>query len=84
MHLLKVKKSYKTEFKKQLRFAITAAIGFTIAYGWRNAIYNSMQQYVIRVLDVLPEHYLTDVYTALALSLVGVLFIFISAWFLKG
>lgn len=71
--MLKTHKSYKKELKKQLRLAITAAIGFTIAYGWRNAIYDSMQNYVARALDVMPNHYLTEVYTAIALTIVGVL-----------
>ncbi len=83
MHPLKTNKSFKKEFKKQLRFAITAAIGFSIAYAWRNAIYDSMQNYVARILDVVPNHYLTEVYTALTLTALGVLLIFITSQILS-
>lgn len=83
MKVLKTNRSFKKEFRRQLRLAITAAIGFTIAYAWKNAIYDSMQNYVIRVLDVIPDHYLTEVYTALALTLAGVCLIFITAHVLR-
>lgn len=83
MHVLKTNKSFKKEFRKQLRFAITAAIGFSIAYAWRNAIYDSMQNYVARILDVVPNHYLTEVYTAFTITALGVLLIFITSQILR-
>ncbi|MEM4181947.1 MAG: DUF5654 family protein [Candidatus Pacearchaeota archaeon] len=38
MEILKTKKSFRKEFKRQVRYALTAAIGFIIAYSWRESI----------------------------------------------
>ncbi len=83
MKLLKIKRSFKSEFKKQLRFAISAAIGFIIAFSWRNAVFAFFREEVSRILDVSPEHYLTESYTALAITLLGVLLILLTSKLLK-
>ncbi len=83
MEILRTRRSFRKEFKKQLRFAITAAIGFSIAYGWRNAIFDSFQSFISRFFDMPIGHYMTEVYTATALTLVGVILIFITAKLLK-
>ena len=43
MKILKTSRSMKKEFKRQLKLAIVAAIGFTIAYAWKETILNVMQ-----------------------------------------
>lgn len=83
MRMLKTNRSFRKEFKRQIRFAITAAIGFTIAFAWRNAIFESFQNFVSRFLDVSADHYLTEIYTAFALTLAGVMFIFMTSKILK-
>ena len=83
MKVLKVSKSFKKEFKRQARFAIVAAIGFTIAFAWRNAVFESFRNYVARIMDLAPEHYFTEIYTALAITLLGVFAIFITSKILK-
>jgi putative Mn2+ efflux pump MntP len=83
MKLLQTRRSFRLEFKRQLRFAITAAIGFSIAFAWRNSIFDAFQSYVSRVLDVPIGHYLTEVYTAIAITLAGVILILITSKILK-
>jgi putative Mn2+ efflux pump MntP len=83
MELLRTHRSFRKELKKQLRLAITAAIGFSIAYGWRNAIFDSFQSFISRFFDIPLGHYMTEVYTATALTIVGVVLIFITAKLLK-
>ena len=83
MKLLKTERSFRKEFKKQLRLAIIAAIGFTVAFAWRNAVFDTFQNYVARTLDVTTGHYLTEIYTAITITLFGVLAIFITAHILK-
>ena len=39
----KPKRTFKSEFKRQIRLAIAAAAGFLIAFAWREAIFNAFQ-----------------------------------------
>ena len=75
MKYFEVKRSFKKEFRRQIRLAILAAIGFTIAFAWKRAIFDSFQSFVTRFLD--------ETYTAIAITLVGVLLIFISSKILR-
>jgi len=43
MSILKTKKSFRKEFKRQLKLAIIAAIGFTIAYAWKETTLKIME-----------------------------------------
>jgi len=83
MSLLNTRRSFRLEFKRQIRLAVVAAIGFTIAYAWRNAIFDAFQNYVSRILDVPIGHYTTEIYTALAITVAGVILIFITSKLLK-
>jgi len=82
-HFTKTSRSFKKEFKKQLRFAIMAAVGFSIAFAWRESIFDTFLNFVSRFLDVPPEQYLTEVYTALAITIAGVILIFITSKLIK-
>jgi len=83
MKILKTRRSFKKEFRRQLRLAITAAIGFSIAFAWRNAIFSFFQNIVTRLLDVPPEHYLSDTYTSITITIAGVLLIFLTSKILR-
>jgi hypothetical protein len=83
MHILKTKRSFRLEFKRQLRFAISAAIGFTIAFSWRNAIFAFFRDEVSRLLEVDPRHYLTETYAAIVITLLGVLLILLTSKLLR-
>jgi len=83
MELLKTKRSFRKEFKRQIRFAVVAAIGFLIAFSWRNAIFDAAGSFVSRVLDVSPSHYLSEVYTSVFITFMGVLVILITSKLLK-
>jgi hypothetical protein len=81
--MLKTKRSFRQEFKKQIRFAITAAIGFTIAFAWREAVFDMFLSFTSRVLDLSIEHYSTKIYAAISITLFGVLLIFLTSKILK-
>ena len=83
MDLFKTSRSFKIEFKRQIRLAVVAAIGFTIAFAWRNAVFDSLESYVSRIMDIPLGHYTTEVYTAIAMTILGVLVIFITSKLLK-
>jgi len=81
--MIKTKRSFKQEFKKQIRFAITAAIGFTIAFSWRETVFDMFLNFTSRVLDLSIDHYSTKIYTAVLITLLGVLLIFFTSKILK-
>ncbi len=83
MKIFAKRRSFKLEFKRQLRLAIMAAIGFTIAFAWREAIFATFQDFVSRFLDVSPDHYLSQSYTAVAITFAGVLLIFLTSKMLR-
>lgn len=83
MKYFKKRRSFKKEFKHQLRTAILAAIGFTIAFAWKEVVFDNFESYISSILDVRPEHFLTQTYTALVITAVGVLFIFLTSRLLR-
>lgn len=83
MKYFDIKRSFKKEFRRQIRLAILAAIGFTIAFAWKTAVFNTFQSFVSRFLDVPIGHYLSQTYTAIAITLAGVIIIFITSKLLK-
>lgn len=83
MKILNVKRSFKKEFKRQMRFALTAAIGFSIAFAWRESLFEMFQNFVSRFFDLVPGHYMTEIYTALVITIVGALLILLTSKLLK-
>lgn len=83
MRILKTNRSFKKEFKKQLRFAITAAVGFSIAFAWRESIFDLFQNFVSRFFDLELDHYMTEIYTAITITVFGVILIFITSKILR-
>lgn len=83
MQILKTKKNFRQEFRRQIRLAITAAIGFTIAYAWRESIFNAFNNFVSRFFDLTKDHYSTQIYTAITITVFGVALIFITSKILK-
>ena len=83
MQIFAKKKSFKREFKRQIRMAITAAVGFTIAFAWRNAVFDTFLNFVAKFLDVEKNHYLTESYTAILITFIGVIIIYFSSKILR-
>lgn len=83
MDIFKTSRSFHKEFKRQIRLAIVAAIAFSIAFAWRNAVFDLFQSFVSRFLDLETGHYTTEIYTAIAITLAGVILILISSKLLK-
>jgi hypothetical protein len=83
MKYFEVKKSFKKEFKRQIKLAILAAIGFTIAFAWKRAVFDTFLDYVSRFMDLPTSHYLSELYTAVAITFVGVMLIFLTSKLLR-
>ena len=83
MKYFNVKKSFKKEFKRQIKLAVLAAIGFTIAFAWKRAVFDTCLSYVSRFMDLPTNHYTAEVYTAVAITLIGVMLIFLTSKLLR-
>ena len=83
MKIFQTKRSFRKEFKRQIKLAIVAAVGFTIAFAWRQSIFDFFQSFVSRLLDVPPTHYLTELYTSIAITIAGVLLILLTSKLFK-
>ena len=81
--ILQTKKSFRQEFRRQIRLAATAAIGFTIAFSWREAIFELFLNFTSRILDITKNHYTTKIYTAILITIIGVFLIFLTSKLLK-
>jgi len=84
MFLFKTKRTFRKEFKRQLKMAIIAAIGFSIAFAWRNSIFSLFQNFLVRFFDLQKEHYLNEIYTSIAITIAGVLIILLTSKIFKG
>ena len=83
MRYFKTRRSFRKEFKRQLKFAIIAACGFTIAFAWREVIFNSVSKLAVRLTDS-AELGQSPIFTAALITALGVFIILISSKLLKG
>lgn len=82
MRLIKTKRSFRKELKRQLRYAIAAACGFIIIFSWKDAIWTFTKDIVER-LEETTKIASTNILAALIISIIGVLIILISSKLLK-
>lgn len=75
-------KRLKREFKKQLKFGLTAAVGFLIAYAWRDPLLLFFNDLVVN-LTALSLPYAISIVTALFVTVFGTILIWIISRVLK-
>lgn len=80
--ILKIKRSFRKEFKRQLKLAIIAAIGFTIAYAWKETVLKIMENTAINIASTLALGY-SPLFMPLLITVIGVILIFIFVKILK-
>jgi hypothetical protein len=82
MQIYKKSRSFKKEFRRQLRMAVMAALGFTVAFAWREAIYSSSKDIIIKLSET-THVILTEILTALFITLVCIIAIFLTTYLLR-
>lgn len=78
----KVKRSFKKEFKRQVRMATAAAIGFIIAFSWRNFVYDMTKAWLEKITP-LSGAFESGLASALLITVIGVILILISSRLLR-
>jgi len=74
-------KSFKKEFKKQIRLAIAAAVGFIIAFAWRDFILRLTGETLDKFLELNPIT--SALLISICITVIGILIISISSRTLK-
>ena len=82
MRLIKTKKNFRKEFRRQLRYAIAAAVGFLIVFAWKEAILQGTRSLVEKFAQA-TQVATSEVSTALVITVIGVIIIVISSKMLK-
>lgn len=72
---------FKMEFKKQIRLALAAAIGFIIAFAWRDFVLKLTGNALSRFLELNPIT--SSLVLSIVVTFLGVLIILISSKILK-
>ena len=78
----KVKRSFRKEFKRQVRMAVAAAIGFIIAFSWRNFVYDMTKAWLEKITP-LSGAFESGLASAILITVVGVILILISSRLLR-
>jgi len=79
---MKTKTKFKEEFRKQLRLAIAAAVGFIIAYSWRDFIIELSKDTINAITATMNIH-LINLASSLLITFLGVLIILFTSKMLK-
>ncbi len=77
-----MKKKFKEELKRQIRFAIAAAVGFIIAFAWRNFIFELTREWVVKI-SIFAGANLINFFSSLVITVLGVVIIIISSRLLR-
>lgn len=80
--LLKSKRSFRKEFKREIKYALKAGVGFLVAYAWRDAVLEVSKTFV-REFTETTKTALTSIYAALLITLLGVIIILFSSRMLR-
>lgn len=72
----------RREFKLQLRLLIIVALGFTIAFSWRETIFDAVQTLVLRLVEINNPVY-ASIATSTTITITCLIIILITSRFLK-
>ena len=81
MRIFKAKRTFKKEFKRQIKYAIAAAVGFLIAFAWRDSIYLSVSK-LVETFEKTTQA-ASNMLTAILITIIGVLIILVSSRLLR-
>ncbi len=73
---------FKKEFKKQLRLLIIITLGFTIAFSWRQTIFDISTEF-IGFLTNIKDSSLLSIVSSIFITLMSILLIYLTSHFLK-
>tara|TARA_Y100000310_G_scaffold255210_1_gene262510 strand:+ start:347 stop:634 length:288 start_codon:yes stop_codon:yes gene_type:complete len=73
---------FKKEFRRQIRLLVIITLAFTIAFAWRQTVFDAAQNLITRFINVTGAT-TASILTSLFISIVAVIIIYLAAHFLK-
>lgn len=77
-----IKKRYSREFKRQLRMALSAAVGFLIAFSWKDTLLMLLEKQV-KTLTTMTSALNVSFVSSIIATLLGALIIILSSGMLR-
>jgi len=74
--------NFKAEFRRQMRFLIIVTLAFTIAFTWRQTVFDASQALVLLVTHVQSSTY-ASILTSIFITLVSIIIIYGTSKLLK-
>ena len=74
--------SYKEEFRYQLRLVIVMTFAFTIAFAWRQTVFDIIQS-IVATLFQPDSEYSSTIITSVMITIISLFLIFITSKLLK-
>ncbi len=75
-------RNFKKEFRRQLRLLIIITLGFTIAFTWRQTIFDLSSNFIGYLTNITNSSEL-DVLASTLITVVSLIIIYITAYILK-
>ncbi len=75
-------RNFESEFKRQLRMLIVITLGLTIAFTWRQTIFDLSQSFVNFFIHIQSSSF-SSILTSIFITIISILLIYITAYFLK-
>lgn len=75
-------RNFESEFKRQLRMLIVITLGFTIAFTWRQTIFDLSQSFVNFFIHVQSSSF-SSILASTFITIISILLIYLTAYFLK-
>jgi len=72
---------FKQEFRRQIRLLIVVTIGFTVAFSWRQTIFDAVQTLVQALFG--KEGLSSSILTSIFITLFGLILIYLASQILK-
>jgi len=75
-------RKFKKEFKRQLRMLIIITLGFTIAFTWRQTIFD-LSQTLMQFFTRTQNSTALSILTSIFITIVSVVLIYLTSYYLK-
>ena len=70
------------EFRRQLRFLIIITLGFTIAFSWRQTIFDSVQSIILAITNI-QNLATSSILTSITITIISILLIYLTSRLLR-
>jgi ABC-type Fe3+ transport system permease subunit len=81
-HAFREGRRFRKEFRRQLRLLILVTLGFTIAFTWRQTIFDVAKEFVQFVTDIQNSATLS-ILSSVLITLISILLIYLTSHALK-